>query len=298
MWKIHPHPFIRNPRPILFAHRGDSSKIPENTIQAFKDAYQLKVDCIETDVHMTKDENIVHFHDPDLARTTNGTGQIVDYTLAELKEFDSGYKFQPEGSTDFPFRNTGLKIQTTEEILPLFPDIKFNIDIKSKNPKAPEILAQKLKEMDAESRVCIASFHQKQMNLFRTFSKSATSAPPKEVFKFLLKFHRWKRRLSKLHERERKPSTYQDAFLNQKRVFSEELPFYSLQVPMKMYIVNIISPQFIEFAHYVGIAVHVWTINDPAEMERLLRWNVDGIFTDKPGLLIEIWEKSQKTSDV
>ncbi len=180
MWKIHPHPFIRNSRPILFAHRGDSAQIPENTIKSFEDAYKMNVDCIETDVHMTKDYNFVLFHDPSLERTTNGTGEIADFTLAELKTLDAGYKFQPKGTENFPFRGKGLKILTIEEVLPVFPNVRFNLDIKSNNPKAPEILAQKLKEMDVESRVCVGSFHQSQIKLFRTFSEVATSAGKKK----------------------------------------------------------------------------------------------------------------------
>jgi len=276
MCKIHSHPFIKNYRPIVFAHRGDSAQIPENTFQAFKDAYQMKVDCIETDVHMTKDKNFVHFHDPDLERTTNGTGEIADYTLAELKALDAGYKFQSEESKEFPFRDKGLQILSIEEVLPRFPNIRFNIDIKSKNPEAPELLARKLKEMGVETRVCVGSFHQKQIQHFRTFSSSATSAGSNE---------------------KKTPLTYEEAIENQKRVFRKALPYFSLQIPVKMSIVKIASRQFIEFAHYVGIAVHVWTINDVTVMKRLLQWGVDGIFTDKPGVLLEVWDKIRNISE-
>ena len=297
MWKIHSHPFIKNNRPIVFAHRGDSAQIPENTMQAFKDAYQMKVDCIETDVHMTKDQNFVHFHDPDLVRTTNGTGEISDYTLAELKVLDAGYKFQSEESEDFPFRDKGLQILSIEEVLPVFPNVRFNIDIKSKNPKAPELLAKKLKELDIEQRVCVGSFHQKQIQLFRNFSSSATSAGKKEVVNFLLKFHRWKRRLSKLEDDKRIPKSYEDALEYQKKIFGKTLPYFSLQVPVKMSIIRIVSPRFIEFAHQVGIAVHVWTINEAKEMEKLLQWGADGLFTDKPRVLLEVCEKLQNTTE-
>jgi len=290
MWKIHPNPFIKNHRPILFAHRGDSAHIPENTHQAFEDAYQLNVDSIETDVHMTKDRRFVFFHDPSLERTTNGTGQIADYTLAELKELDAGYKFQLEGSDDFPFRGKGLQILSIDEILPRYPNIRFNIDIKSINPEAPKLLAQKLNKLGVEERVCVGSFHQKQIERFRTYSSSASSAGKNEVVKFLLKSRWWKNRLSNLTESEKTPKTYKEAIENQKQVFGKELPYFSLQIPEKMSIINIVSPYFIEFAHYVGISVHVWTINDASDMKRLLQWGVDGIFTDKPRVLLEMWE--------
>jgi glycerophosphoryl diester phosphodiesterase len=153
---------------------------------------------------MTKDQNFVHFHDPNLERTTNGTGKIADYTLAELKALDAGYKFQPEGSSEYPFRGKGLKILSIEEVLLRFLMVRFNIDIKSKNPKAPKLPAQKLKKMGVEDRVWVGSFHQRQIQLFREYSKAITSAGPKEVIQFLVKFYRWRRRLPKLLAEEKK----------------------------------------------------------------------------------------------
>lgn len=298
MWKINPQPFIKNNRPLIFAHRGDSALIPENTMHAFKDAYQLDIDCIETDVHMTKDQNFVLFHDPNLERTTDGKGSVADYTLSELKNLDAGYNFQPQGSNDFPFRAKGLKIHSLEEILPLFPKVRFNIDIKSENPLAPEILAQELKELGVEDRVCVGSFHQKQIQRFRKYSKIATSAGPKEVLRFLLKFYLWRKRVSKLIESKKKPISYHDTINNQKMVFGQALPYYSLQIPLQKSIIKIVTPQFIEFAHLVGIAIHVWTINEAMVMKKLLQWNVDGIFTDKPRVLIKVWEQLQNTSEL
>ncbi len=108
-----------------------------------------------------------------------------------------------------------------------------------------------------------------------------------------MKFYRWKRRISKLPESERNPATYQEAMTYQKRIFGQKLPYLSLQVPIKMSVVKIVSSKFIEFAHFVGISIQVWTINDPKVMEMLLRWNVDGIFTDKPRDLLNVWEKFQ-----
>lgn len=312
MWKIHPHKFIRNHRPLVMGHRGDSFSIPENTIQAFEDAYKMKVDCIETDVHMTKDNKFVHFHDPNLERTTNGVGKIADYTLAELKELDAGFKFQPEGSREYPYRGKGLQILSIDEVLPCFPKVRFNLDIKSSNPEAPKLLAEKLKELNVEERVCVGSFHQQQIIRFREYTEAITSAGKKEVIKFLLKFFKWRQKLPKLIEEEHilvsheVISRQQDGEMHQelentdryawgvrtanhqKLIFGHELPYFSLQVPMKQSIIKIISPQFIEFAHFLGIAVHVWTINDPDVMKQLLLWGVDGIFTDKPRVLLEI----------
>lgn len=295
MWQVHPHPFIKNHRPLVMAHRGDSANIPENTIQAFEDAYQLQVDCIETDVHMTKDGEFVLFHDPDLGRTTNGTGKLANRTLEELKRLDAGYWFTTDAGQTYPFRNKGLKIHTLDEIVPMFPNVRFNLDIKSNHPNAPKKLASKLKSLDIEMRVMVGSFHQKQIILFRKNSNVASSGGPKEVLKIWVKSKRWKRKIGKLTEDQLLPRTEEEIRKHQQDVFKNKLTYQALQIPMRFSILKLISPSFIRFAHYLGIAVHVWTINDQQTMEKLINWNIDGIFSDKPRLLLETINSFQPT---
>ena len=126
MFKCSTNMFLKNYRPLVMAHRGDSANIPENTVQSFEDARKLKVDVIETDVHITKDNKFVLFHDKSVERTTNGQGLIADLTLAQLKQLDAGYQFQTPGEEDYPFRGKGFRIHALEEILPLFPEVRFN----------------------------------------------------------------------------------------------------------------------------------------------------------------------------
>ena len=71
----------------LFAHRGYSAQYPENTMEAFVQAYQKGFDGVETDVHMTKDGQLVLIHDETIDRTSGGKGYIQDYTYDELKNF-------------------------------------------------------------------------------------------------------------------------------------------------------------------------------------------------------------------
>ncbi len=297
MWKYHHQYFVKNHRPLIMAHRGDSASIPENTIQAFEDAYQLHIDCIESDVHLTADNEFVLFHDEQVDRTTDGEGKIQDHSLADLKKLDAGYRFSPTGSTTFPFRGTGLKIHTLEEIIPLFPNVRFNLDIKSSNPEAPRLLATKLKKMEVELRIMVGSFHQKQIIEFRKHSRIATSAGPKEVLKFLWKSKLWKRKLAQKSSSELIPMTPDERKKNQILVFNHELPYVALQIPPKYSLLKIISPEFIRFAHFVGIAIHIWTINSANLMEKLLNWGADGIFTDKPRLLLDVWEKVQNQAN-
>ena len=81
--------FYRN-RVLVAAHRGNSRYYPENTMPAFESALTLDIDMIENDLHMTKDGQIIVMHDQKVDRTTDGTGDIRDMTLAELKELDAG----------------------------------------------------------------------------------------------------------------------------------------------------------------------------------------------------------------
>lgn len=273
------------------AHRGDSSKIPENTIQAFQEAYNLRVDCLETDIHMTVDNEFVLFHDNTVDRTTNGTGKVADFTLTELKELDAGYRFEGIESGIFPYRGKGLQIHSIEEIIPRFPNVRFNLDIKSKRPEAPKILDEKLREMKVEKRVMVGSFHQKQVYRFREISEISTSAGAIETLKFKWKFRKWKRLLKRGLSICDFPKTEQEITQNQKLVFHHSLPYFVLQVPEVYSKIRIVTPDFIKYAHYMGIAIHVWTVNDPKDMKRLLSWGVDGLFTDKPSIMIEVWHE-------
>ena len=79
--------------PIILAHRGGSQTAPENSIIAFKKAAELGVHGFEIDIRLTKDEEIIVFHDEFIDRTTNGSGRVSDMTLSELKTYDLGYQF-------------------------------------------------------------------------------------------------------------------------------------------------------------------------------------------------------------
>ncbi|MFW9925080.1 MAG: glycerophosphodiester phosphodiesterase [Candidatus Thorarchaeota archaeon] len=275
---------MKGNRPLVMAHRGDSANIPENTLQAYKDAYKLKVDVIETDLRVTKDDNIIFFHDAKVDRTTNGKGWVRNLTLSDLKRLDQGYNFEGEGllKGTYPFRGKDFQIQMLEEIVTRFSDVKFNMDIKDKDPKVPGILAKKLKELDVENRVMIGSFHTKQLERFRQLSAAPTSAGPLEVWQFRQRINKWLKKNPKFFFLE-------NQFLEEEEVLGKSVPYFALQIPENISFLKIFSnADFIKASHLIGIAIHVWTINDPEDMNRLLDWGVDGIFSDKPKLLIEI----------
>ena len=175
------HPFL-NPVPRIVAHRGDSEYYPENTLPAFRSAFDLGVDVIETDVHLTKDGHIVIWHDPTLERNTNGSGTLESHTLSELKSLDAGYTFTKDGGRTFPFRGQGVQLATLDEALRALPYARFNIDLKSQEEEIVETYIRVIRENHAEERVCTASFH--FGNLARLREKAPdflTSITTKEV---------------------------------------------------------------------------------------------------------------------
>ena len=120
-----------SPLPRVVAHRGDSHNFPENTMPAFLSAVNMGIDVVETDVHLTKDGEIVIWHDPTLERNTDGKGVIEEHTLSELRVYDAGYTFTKDSGRTYPFRGQGIHISTLEEVLEACPGQRFNIDLKT-----------------------------------------------------------------------------------------------------------------------------------------------------------------------
>ena len=115
-------------------HRGDSSSAPENTIVAFEQAVTVGIDFLETDITMTKDDELILFHDndpEDLKRVTGHLGRIRDLTLEEVKLLDIGYNFTTDEGQTFPFRGKGHTVVTVREFFERFPDTQVNMDLKT-----------------------------------------------------------------------------------------------------------------------------------------------------------------------
>lgn len=110
--------------PLVIAHRGASGSAPENTMAAFQRAVAAKADMIELDVQRTKDGQVVVIHDHTLKRTTNGTGEVRQYTLEELRQFDAGSWYGAEFA--------GERIPTLAEVLRAIKG-KCGINIEIKN---------------------------------------------------------------------------------------------------------------------------------------------------------------------
>ena len=254
-----------NPMPRVIAHRGDSKHFPENTIEAFTSAVKMNIDVIETDVHLSKDNIVVIWHDETLDRNTNGSGRIEDHVLSELLEFDAGYTFTKDEGKTFPFRGKGVKLCTLEEALEKCPNQRFNIDLKTNDLKIVDEFIKIVRKHNAEDRVCCASFHLSNLQAIREKAPDIlTSVTTKEVIPLLLK---------------------QKLNILSKKLAERKIIF---QVPVAQGVIKVITPRFIKMMHERGAVIMVWTINDEMEMERLFKLGVDSIMTDDPTTVIKV----------
>ncbi len=262
-------PFLAK-NPLLFAHRGCSIDFPENTLPAFTHAVKLGIDALELDLQLTADHQLVIFHDLEVSRVTNGHGFIRDFTLKELKTLDAGFFFQgPDGS--YLFRGQQLTIPTLDELLGTIPGIRLNIDLKNQAFIAAEQLWRIIQERQLFDQVLVGSFQHEILTYFRKISRGqvATSASSREVW-------RWG--------------------LSQKLGFSwpGRLAMDALQIPTRHRHFDLTTPRFIRAAHRRGLHVHYWTINTESEMVRLLDAGADGLMTDVPELLVQVFRRWQQ----
>ena len=256
--------FFESDRPMVIAHQGGEGLRPSNTLIAFENAVALGVDVLEMDVHSTNDGVLVLIHDDTVDRTTDGTGRVNDFTLAELQQLDAGEYWTADDGATTPYRGQGVRIPTLDEVLTAFPQMKFNIEIKQIEPSIASSLCEALRAHDLTDRALIASFHPTAMNEFRAACPEvATSMVEDEIRPFFIL-----------------NTIFLGALYNP--------PGAAFQVPEYSGSLHVLTPRFVRGAQANNVAVHPWTIDDPADMARFLDMGVDGIITDRPDLMIEL----------
>lgn len=251
--------YLDGPRPRLFAHRGGARIAPENTIEAFAAGLAAGADRLEMDVHATRDGHVVVLHDPTVDRTTDGTGRVREMTLAELRRLDAGARFAGDGG-DFPFRGRGVRVPTLAAVLEAFPGVPLNIEIKQDEPQIEHAVLDVLDRFGAREQVLLAAEESTIMARIRAAAPDVpTSFSAADVLEFVTAWH--------------------DGTLAAYRP-----PGIALQIPPSFGEVQLVTAESVEIAHGMGLEVHVWTIDDPAEMTSLLDLGVDAIMTDVPPL--------------
>lgn len=250
-------------------HRGARGLAPENTIPAMETGLEVGVDALEFDVQQTRDGELVVIHDPTVNRTTDGEGAIAELSLAELREFDAGYRFTPDGGQTFPFRGRGIRIPTLQEVLEASGDAFLIVELKpSPYAEFPQRTLELVRER-APGRAMIGAFPHRLIQTARRLAPDLpTGCSQREIVSFFL-----------------------HAKLGTAGWWGS--PARVLQIPRRSrHETNtglvVANPRLVRAAQRTGRSVQVWTINEPSEMRRLIELGVDGITTDRPDLLNEV----------
>ena len=245
---------------MFVAHRGGSKLAPENTLPAFESAVSdWGVDMLEMDVRLSADGRVMVIHDETVDRTTDGSGPVRGFTTEQLQRLDAGYRFRDlEGRPTF--RGRGVRIPTFEEVLDACPGVWINVEAKERAVARP--LVDLIRARGEEHRVLVAAEHEANRRDVREYP-GPWGASRRDCLLFWL-----------LH---RLPGG--SAYTPRVDVF---------QVPERWKGRRVLTPRLIDAAHRRNIPVHVWTVDDPADMHRLLSWRVDGIQTDRLDLLSEV----------
>ncbi|MEZ5911645.1 MAG: glycerophosphodiester phosphodiesterase [Paracoccaceae bacterium] len=237
------HPFLGSGETLIFAHRGGSLEVEENTMAAFAHAVALGYSHIETDVQATRDGVAVVFHDDTLTRLCGTPERVDELSWDELNS-----------------RRTlgGAPIPRLDELLAAWPDLKINLEAKSDAAVVP--MAEVIEKAGALERICVGSFSARRTSALRDRLGPGLCWSPAHAGVLGLWLRGWHLPLAS-------PG------------------FAVVQVPTHFRGLPVVTPRFLRAAHGQGVAVHVWTVDDAAEMERLLDMGVDGLMSDRPSLL-------------
>jgi glycerophosphoryl diester phosphodiesterase len=253
--------FLDHPGPIAFAHRGFSRDGLENSMTAFAAAVDLGYRYLETDVHATRDGALVAFHDRRLARVTGSRGRMARLTWDVVDAVRIGGR---------------ERVPLLEDVLGTWPQVRVNVDVK--HPAAIEPLVGVLERTAAHGRVCIASFSDRRRTavLRRLPHPVTTSAGAPTVARFLAAVGSGQRT-----DAVRRALAGVDCLQVPERI----------TVPLaggRRRVLPIVTPRTLQAAHAAGVAVHVWVVNEPADMHRLLDLGVDGLMTDRADTLRDV----------
>jgi glycerophosphoryl diester phosphodiesterase len=253
-----------SPNPLVFAHRGGRALGPENTIAAFDLGMAAGADGLELDVQLSRDGHVVVCHDPTLDRTTDAIGPLADRTAAEQAAVNASVRYGID--LEMPWTGAPAGLPTLDEVLARYPRASVIIEMKGDRTDLGPAVVEAVRRARAGSRVCLGSFSSAVLAAARRAGPElVTSASREEALRALQRSWLW---------------------LSPGRV-----AYKAFQVPERAGRLRVVSPRFLRSVHRAGCAVHVWTVNDEADMRRLFDWGVDGIITDRPD--VAVWVRDR-----
>jgi len=243
---------IPRERPLNIGHRGASAAAPQNTLAAFRKAIELGADGVELDAQLSAEGGVVVIHDFVVETTTDGAGRVADKTLAELKALDAGSRFSSEFA--------GERIPTLAQVFETIEDkLLVNVELKdfdSFGGKLEAPVLEVVRQHAMEKRVLFSSFNP---FVLRAIQRLAPDIPAGLLY------------------REDMPIHLRRAWL---------APFIPHQARHPRF--PMVTEATVQWCHARGLRVNTWTVDEPAEMRRLVALRVDGIITNKPDVLREV----------
>jgi glycerophosphoryl diester phosphodiesterase len=234
---------------IRVAHRGASAQYPENTLLALRQAIQQGVDALEVDIHRTADDELVVIHDSTLERTTNGHGNVCDHRLQEIRQLDAGQ---------------GEKIPLFMEAIQLAREAQVRLYVEVKGGTETEELAitegviRTLEEIDFLNQTIVTSFSAKALLRAKALHPEvATMLDPSP----------------------------QDGSLTPSQICAQVL---RAGANCLSYDFRFLTPAIVRECQLMGLTVWAWPPDEPQDIERTVRLNVQGIVTDRPDTLNEV----------
>lgn len=255
------HPVLSLDVPLVFAHRGGSRLRPENTCVAFDHGLSLGADGLEFDVRLSRDGVPMVHHDETLERTTSGTGHLSAWTAAELETLDAGQHFS--GLDGASFRGHGCRIPRLETVLARYADVPCIIELKGSDPEVARRAVAVVRAAGALGRVCFGGFADAVLREARAQGADVTTSAAREEIRWFL-YRSWV------------------------GLAPRATAYRGFQVPETAGATRVVSPRFVRAATRAGLPVQVWTVDEPAQMEKLLGWGVRGLITDRPDLAVPV----------
>lgn len=242
---------------LIIAHRGASSLAPENTFAAFDRALDAGADGIEFDLQLSRDKIPIVIHDENLERTTTGSGMVQDFNLADIKSFDAGTWFSAEFS--------GEKVPALEEVFERYNNsgLLFNLELKNSAMDyqgLEEAVLKCIAEYGLEKRVVISSFNHQSLVRCKKLNPDIRTG----MLYFEALESPWERALTL-------------------GCYSAHPFFYYLQ-----------APEVLAGFKNNSLPIYAWTVNDPEQMEYLVKNQVEAIITDYPQVLDKIIKQQQQ----
>jgi glycerophosphoryl diester phosphodiesterase len=246
--------------PVVVAHRGASSRYPENTLESFEGAVQAGADVVELDVRLTSDDQAVIMHDLDVSSTTDGSGFIHEMTLAEVKRLDASGGRGPRA-----------EVPTLREALALLSG-RVGVDVEIKNmPGEPSFdspreagaqhVVQLLDEVGFRGPVLVSSFNWLSIERIRALAPDVSTG-------FLT-------------------TGVIDPFAALVYARANGHAYVLPQVPA----VLSGGEEFVQESHLQGVLVGTWTVDEPALMERMFAMGVDAVATNDPQAAVPIRDR-------